>query len=131
MPHLQRISTEASVQGAEENIEATKTRVQDANGGLVPNPEVDFTEFMGAFIDRSLDPAEVAYINNFPSAIRESVRGAILDALSRDVPIFVHWTPAYDFRADIHEAVSVETGTSLIVHVRSPYQRAQRAATSA
>jgi hypothetical protein len=130
VPHLQVVSTEASVAGAAQNLSTTKSRVQNTYGSLLPDPNVAFTDFVGTFINRALDPAEVAYINNFPSSIRESIRSAVLDALTRDVPIFVQWTPNYDFRADIYEAVSQETGTSLIVNVQSPYSRVGGGATS-
>lgn len=129
MPWLQRISTEASVQGAEENIRETKARVQAAHG-LVPDPEVPFSEVIGTFIGRALDDDEVAYLDAFPSSIRESIRAGVLDALRRDVRIFVQWTPGYDYQADFYEAKSGETSGGLILHVRSPYPRGAASSSS-
>ncbi len=60
---------------------------------------------------------EVAYLQAIPSALQESMRAAIYDALSNGKSVQLQYSPGYDFSLqfwDFGEAVSI--------HITGPYE---------
>jgi hypothetical protein len=126
MPHLQKIGTEASNAGSADNVGGTKERVEGQFGSIGAPPE--FSDYVGTFIGRTLTADEAEYVNDIPEGIKASIISATSDALRREVPIFVQWSPSYDYKATIHEATAGATSGGLIVRISGPYPSGGQAA---
>ena len=73
-----------------------------------------------------LSDRDARYLAAIPSALREAMRAAIVDALANKKTVQFQYSPAYDF-----EVRFWDFGEALSVHVSGPYEPASPRAKSA